>query len=77
MGRFPEPKTISHESHLTHVIKQLAYLYKQKGDYWKSLDTLLKVRDYDKIRNVTLWLDECEYRIGELEYRLQQQGTQH
>ncbi len=61
-----EPKTMDQRNHYAGAMKQLAYLYKKKGDYEKAIDTVIKVREFDKNRNVDLWIKEYDIQIIEL-----------
>jgi hypothetical protein len=53
------------------TMKQLAYLYKQKGSFQEALKTFVFLLDFDKRRNMDLWLKEYESQIGELRQKLQ------
>jgi hypothetical protein len=65
--RLGEPKTMDQRIHYAGTMKQLAYLYKQKGDYVKALETFKKVKTFEEKRGVDLWLREFEYQIHELQ----------
>jgi hypothetical protein len=68
--RIGEPKTMDQRVHYVGAMKQLAYLYKKKTDYEKALVIFRTIREYDKKRNMDLWLKEYEYQIRELEEAL-------
>jgi hypothetical protein len=65
--RLGEPKGMDQRIHYVGAVKQLAYLYKQKGEFQKALDTFLEIRDFDKKRNMDLFLKEYDYQINELQ----------
>jgi hypothetical protein len=73
LERFSDPKTGDERGHFSLVMRQLGYLYQQKGTYSKSLSTFSAVRKYDEGRNVTLWLREYDARIEELREKIAQQ----
>jgi hypothetical protein len=52
------------------VLKQLAYLFKKKGDYKKALETFKKVRAYEEKHGIKLNIKEYEYQIKELQQLL-------
>jgi hypothetical protein len=76
LQEFPEPKTSDQTSSHTMALKQLAYLYQQKGDYQRALDTFVKVYEFDKERDMDLWLKEYESQIRGLKQELKQQEQQ-
>jgi hypothetical protein len=51
-------------------MKQLAYLYKVKRDYKKSLETFHKVKSFEEKRGVDLWLRELEHEISDLQQKM-------
>jgi tetratricopeptide (TPR) repeat protein len=65
-----ELKAMDQRVHYVGAMKQLAYLYKKKGDYEKAIEIFATLRDYDKKRNMDLWLKEYEYQIRELKKQL-------
>jgi hypothetical protein len=67
LKRLGKPRTMDQRIHYTGTMKQLAYLYKQKGDYKKALEKFIKVREFDIKRKMDLWLKEYEFQINELQ----------
>jgi hypothetical protein len=65
--RLPELRTMDQRIHYVGAMKQLAYLYKQKGEFRKALNTFIEIRDFDKKRNMDLFLREYEHQINELQ----------
>jgi len=51
----------------SNVIRQLAYLYKQSGDFKKSLDSFKKAKIFDEKNGLSLSLREYENQISELQ----------
>jgi len=66
LSRLEEPNTIDRETYYAHTMRQLAFLYRKKGDYKKALDLYMKIREFDKNRNVDLYLKRYEVEIREL-----------
>jgi hypothetical protein len=60
------------ESDLWLAEKNLAYLYKRKGEYGKALRIFMQLQESDTKRGSKMWLFEYETQIKELEGRLKQ-----
>ena len=66
-----EPGTIDQKSSYTAVMKDLGYIYLWKEDYENALITFKKVMEFDRNRNMDLYLREYEYRIKEIQQKIQ------
>jgi hypothetical protein len=62
-----EPKTQDQRISYSILMGQLGYLYKRKGDYKNALDTFEKVLEFDKKRNLNIFLKQYETQIEELQ----------
>lgn len=67
LKRLGELDTPEKRTRYSGTLKQLAYLYKKKGDYVKALGAFRTGRDFDMQRNVDLWIREYNTQIEELE----------
>jgi hypothetical protein len=70
LKKLEEPKTMDQRIHYAGTMKQLAYLYKVKRDYKKSLETFHKVKSFEEKRGVDLWLRELEHEISDLQQKM-------
>ncbi|OGP93390.1 MAG: hypothetical protein A2157_18000 [Deltaproteobacteria bacterium RBG_16_47_11] len=72
LKRLEEPKTMDQRIHYAGTMKQLAYLYKIKGDFKKALETFNKVKSFEEKRGVDLWLREFEHEINDLQQKIRE-----
>jgi hypothetical protein len=71
LEKMGEPKTKDQKSSYTAVMKDLGYLYSWKGDHENALYTFKKVMEFDRKRNMDLYIKEYEVCIKELEQKIQ------
>lgn len=66
LNRLGKPKTIDQETFYSATLRQLGYLYKRKKDYKNALEAFEKVVDFNRKRNVMIFMGEYESQIKEL-----------
>jgi len=52
------------------TLHNLAYLYKEKGDYRKALHAFTILKEHDKKHNISFFLNEYERKMSELQEKL-------
>jgi len=66
LKRLGEPKTMDQRTYYSATLRHLGYLYKRKKDYKNALDAFEKLVDFNKKRNVMIFMSQDESQIREV-----------
>lgn len=72
LEKYRDTKTAEEIGRYSGKLRTLAYLYKKRGDYKKALGAFKKVKEFSERHKMTLWIQEYETQIKELQQKIQE-----